>query len=273
MHLVLAATRKEARQAVDLSPVYNSADEAVKQGGLSLDAIKQDYGQATINELLKWRPGLFTKKSTASPDSFATQFGFEGIDEMVMAWLDAPTKAEAADNIAEQLRRQYAEQEGMDLEIDVMNEEMTILASMLSKRKHKLPGIKKTIREQTGQVREENMVTETAALKAAFKKSAQAARKAFSEGNKKGVEAEKTRMKQIIGNYKDKIKQMREADKTIRLIKRTRKQLKKGTKNIAVEYQKKLAKVMGGVELSKSKYANLERVARGLKQVMGEYKE
>lgn len=57
---------------------------------------------------------------------------------------------------------------------------------------------KTVIREETGQTRQEIMVSETQALKAAFKKASQAAKIAYREGNQAGVEAQKAIMKEAL---------------------------------------------------------------------------
>ena len=62
---------------------------------------------------------------------------------------------------------------------------------------------KSVIREETGQKRAETMIPETQALKAAFKKAAQAAKVAYKEGNIEGVAAQKAIMKEALQKAKE----------------------------------------------------------------------
>ena len=242
--LMLTDIKKQARETIETSQLYVSADEAVKIGGLNLDALKRDYDQETVNELLRWRPGLFTKKSTMGADSFSTQYGFESVDEMVEAWLDAPTKAQAIEKAALQLESQLeleAEAGNVDLYIDVLDEEISILNQMLGRKKHKVPGIKKYIRETSGMVKTGRLVDEGIALKAGLKKAEKAARTAFREGNKEGTLAEKERQREIALRLKNRVQARNEIkgiDKALNRYIRL--------KGIPVEYREHLLSLLGG---------------------------
>ena len=68
---------------------------------------------------------------------------------------------------------------------------------------------KTLIREVTGQVKPATLVKEHEALEAAFKKAAAAARKAYSEGKKTGVEEQKVQLRNILNRAK-KIRAVRD---------------------------------------------------------------
>jgi len=70
--------------------------------------------------------------------------------------------------------------------------------------KPKKIAVKKRIRLVTGQIKIGDLVREDIALKAGMRKAVQAARKAFSEGKKEGVEREKTRYRALAAKAKER---------------------------------------------------------------------
>lgn len=100
--------------------------------------------------------------------------------------------------------------ERYDFYEDMLLEESKIINSLLAENRPKPAiGLKNVIRKQTGQIKPtDKLVTEYSALTATFKKEAQAARKAFSEGKKDEVERSKEKMRWLV--------KRRESLKTVR---------------------------------------------------------
>lgn len=200
----------KARKIVDEQPVYESQNEAVRQGGLSYEQVAVDYSNNVIGQLLRKRPGLLSKKSNVEPDSFASDNGFESLDDMIQAWLGADAKKDVIVKIAEDI---YTEEYSQYID---EARELTFFDDLTASREEAYKDVaqdarvvpkadkrlKQTIRKQTGQVTEPNLVTERAALKAAFKKAEQAARVAYRAGDMEGVTRQKQIMKDSIAKLK-----------------------------------------------------------------------
>lgn len=105
--------------------------------------------------------------------------------------------------------------------------------------------IKQQIADFVGQRKsDEKTVTEYDALKASFVKAAQAARVAYREGNKEGVEKAKTEMREALSKAREKRSQEAQRKKDIKAIKK----LSQMKGNIAVDYQKKIRDLMEGFD-------------------------
>jgi len=191
-----------------LMPVYSAMSHIVNAGGMSLKSLQADYDGNTIREQMNKRPGLVSNKGTMGPDVFADQHGFESGDDMINAILDwRGLKAEGKAQ-AEEFFKYYEKVIATD-DMAAMREEFEraeqkALDRLTKKYKPKAAkGIKKEIRRRTGQVQPgDRMVTEYDALTEAFRKEANTARRAFSEGKKEEVERSKEAMRWLVKRRK-----------------------------------------------------------------------
>ena len=249
-------------QAARETPLQLAMAEAIKAGGINYDAIRADYSAETIKELNRKRPGLVAKEGKARLDELAAEHGFESDDILIEAILSADTIMETGLKI----KRGFDEMMANELEdmsedtgylIDVLREEEKILTKLLKGNAPKPDkGLKKFIREETGQVRVgELVVSEYDALKAAMKKAETASRIAYREGNKLGALTEKTRQREIAETLKTRLDAKTEAKKIhdgiIKLSKNTK---------IPLDYQDQIATLLEGYDL-------LPRSSRGERQV------
>ncbi len=82
--------------------VYDAIEDAVKMGGFKHSDVAKTWGPTEIAEMVRRRPGLISKKGDIRPDSFATQYGFEGDTEMLEAILASETQGSAAGRAVDQ---------------------------------------------------------------------------------------------------------------------------------------------------------------------------
>lgn len=111
----------------------------------------------------------------------------------------------------------------------------------------KKEAIKTTIHKATGQRTVANMVREDVALRAGLMKSAQAARVAMREGKTEGVAQEKSRMKAMIAAAKQRAVDKLAEKSVVKDIQKIA--AMKG--NIAVDYQKRTAAILSGLDFKK----------------------
>lgn len=76
----------------DADPIFNAMNEAKKAGGFNLDILRKDYGDETVNSLMKRRPGIATKNGPLRLDEFAMDAGFDDGDSLMNAMLEGQTK-------------------------------------------------------------------------------------------------------------------------------------------------------------------------------------
>ncbi len=84
--------RKQAVDTVNAMPVYAAQDQAITEGGLNSEAIRDEYGADVANALLKKRPGLLRKEGTVSLQDLAVAHGFANEEELIGAIRNAPGK-------------------------------------------------------------------------------------------------------------------------------------------------------------------------------------
>jgi hypothetical protein len=230
--------RATARSAVDAIPVYAAMDDAIKRGGIKLSSMS-DYDSHTVKELVTKRPGLIAKKGTVAIDELADEYGYEYSDDLVNEMLDAPSKEAAVAKHSDEFLDYYYEQfkaDDADLYAQLIDEEYKILANLTKKYRPKpARGLKKVIREQTGQVPLSGLVKEHDALKAGLLKAERAARDAYRAGKIDGaMEAKETQREMAFLLREKQRSRTRASDlrrKIVRIMKR---------KNIPPEYREKI---------------------------------
>ncbi len=212
-----AALKRQGEEAARLTPVGQALDYILEKGGISKKAISNYYDKDTVKELMRKRPGLIANEGTLEMDVVADQFGFETDDDLVNSILDwEGIKAEGVKQ-AESFDKYYSDliskAELEDFHIKLLEEEEKILSRLLKGNAPKpAKGLKKFIRQETGQVRvDELMISEYDALTAAMKKAERASRKAFREGNIEGALEEKIRQKEIAERKKARLQAKQEA--------------------------------------------------------------
>ena len=237
---------EDARQA----PVFGAMEEAIKTGGLNRELLRKLYDKDTVKELSRKRVGLVTKDGWMGLDQLADMHGFESDDALMNAMLDWEGLGEAGKKYAQQFEERYSEliseAEMEDFHLQLLEEEAKILRGMIKATgKPSAPGIKKVIREQTGQIRVEELTVSTyEALTAGMKKAEQASRKAFREGKLDGALAEKERQIEMSKSRKEKLKAKEEAKKIHDgLVKLTK------DKSIPEDYQDRIQDLLEGFDL------------------------
>ena len=237
---------EEARQ----DPVFLAMEYAIKQGGLNRDKLLRIWDKETINELAKKRIGLVTKEGKLGLDEVATDHGFVSDDALMNMMLDWKGLGEVGKKAAAEFEERYSdlmsEAEKEDFHLSLLEEEAKILRQMIKATgKPSAPGIKKAIREQTGQIRvDELMISEYEALKAGMKKAERASRKAFRVGNLEGTLAEKERQIEMARSRREKLKAKEEAKKIHDgIIKLTK------DKSIPEDYQDRIADLLEDFDL------------------------
>jgi len=240
---VAADFKKEAKESIAEIPIYSAMDELVKLGGLNHEAVLRDWGQENVTALMRKRPGIIAKKGTVYPDIFAADEGFESDDAMIMAMLDAPTKAEAVDKYMLELYDQYEEYieaDDADLYLRTIDEEIKILRDLTKRFKPTTArGIKGVIRAETGQIKMSSLVSEHEALKGAMEKTARAARDAYRAGRKEATLELKESQRTLAIQRREVARAKKEAT-AIR--ERLKKLLKLSTKDkkVELEYRERL---------------------------------
>lgn len=199
-----AALRRQGESDARLMPVFTAMTHIVNAGGISRAALEKDYDKHTIKELARKRPGLVSSKGKMGPDVYADQHGFESGDEMINAILDWKGVKAEGQAAAKEFERNYIDVigrgESTDFHIKLLEAEEKILAGLLKDNAPKPAlGLKKFIREETGQVRAgELLVSGYDALTAGLQKSAAAARVAYREGKVEGALRENRRQQEML---------------------------------------------------------------------------
>ncbi|GEM_PF-2708350 len=208
-----AAFLKEAIDSIQNDGFYLMMDDLKASGGLKLSDLYDLYDKDHIRDLISRMPGLISENGL-NADFFATQYNYYNTDELIQDILNHPTKKEAIQRYNDDLWMEY--ERGLDYENaesyqEIIDEEINILNQMLGKKKSKArKDLKKTIREQTGQIKDEDYRK----LVQDFKHDEILARKAFREGKKEGAlektlklrEQQRERVRKIRGNIKEQRK-------------------------------------------------------------------
>ena len=195
--------KKRAKQIADENPVHRIMDDIVSRGGLNLDALKRDYDADTVAALRKKRVGVATRAGQVFLDEVADEYNLDG-DELMNQLLDVPTKTQIIQNWVD---RQAADHEALmdegDYLTDAREELLALEVDLLARHmpedhRHKpyeARGLKKVIRQKTGQTKVTRLVPEYEALKASMRSHARGAREGLREGRR--AEALKWKQKQL----------------------------------------------------------------------------
>lgn len=84
--------RKQAAETVNAMPVYAAQDQAIAEGGINYDAVRESYGADAANALLKKRPGLLRKEGAVPLHDLAIARGFANEEALLDAIRNAPGK-------------------------------------------------------------------------------------------------------------------------------------------------------------------------------------
>jgi hypothetical protein len=213
----VAALKRQGEVDARQLPVFTAMEDIIKAGGIKKSSLEADYDKDTIKELMRKRPGLVTENGKYGLDEFAQEHNFDSDETLLSAMLDwKGIKAEGkvtADDFIQNYADLISKAEANDFHIELLQEEEKILAKLLKQNAPKsATGLKGVIRQETGQVRvEELMVSEYDALTAAMKKAEQASRKAFSEGKLDGALTQKTKQREIAERLKARLEAKQEA--------------------------------------------------------------
>ena len=198
--------RKEAREMVNENPIYEMLADLRKRGGLKYEQLVNDFGKGYLEDIVKRLPGLVSKNGVTI-DTFAMEYGYDTVDEMMQAVLNTPTKQQAEEYYYNDLWRGYEsmlEHENIDAYDDVINEEINILNKMLGGKPKARKDLKGIIRKQTGQIKSQ----EYQELKNSLKHDQRLAKEAYRAGNKeatiKHLEKTKERLKALRSKVKDR---------------------------------------------------------------------
>jgi hypothetical protein len=211
--------KRSATEEAKLLPVYQAMQEAIRLGGISHEKLSRQYDADTVTEIARKRIGLVTKASKYGLDEIADITGFESDEALMSALLDWEGLGKAAEKIAAQYEEHYgeliSEAELETFHIELLSEEIKILGKLLGEKKRpSAPGIKKVIREKTGQTPVgELTVSAYQALKAGMRKAEIASRQAFRAGNIEGTLAEKERQLELATARREKLLAKEEAKK------------------------------------------------------------
>jgi|GEM_PF-5647501 len=139
MRSLRAEWRKEAQEVADNHPVHQVMDQIIRDSGMGLEGLSQDYDEPTIHALNKKRPGLVRRG--AMPYDMAMQAaGVEDSDAMIMQILEAPTKAQIVEQymVARELEFERIKTENGDFGQDyfaVQDAAMEIVGKKLDERR------------------------------------------------------------------------------------------------------------------------------------------
>jgi len=200
--------KKQGLEMAKADPTFLAIEGIVKDGGIKHSTLTKLYDSYTIKEIARKRPGLVSKSGTMGADEFAQEYGFENDEALIQSILKWEGVKAFGEKMAGDFEKQYlsfmSDSEGIDFHIKFLEEEQKILAKLMKANAPKpATGLKKVIREQTGQLTVDDiMVKSSDALRAGLKKSEQAARKAYKEGNLDGVMKEKERQIELALNLK-----------------------------------------------------------------------
>jgi len=84
---------REAKTEVESLPVY-AARRDMQKTGLDKDAVRRNYGDRLVGEVLHALPGSLRNKGGADPELFALEHGFEDAGSMLLAVRDAARKGD-----------------------------------------------------------------------------------------------------------------------------------------------------------------------------------
>lgn len=230
--------------------------EDVRKGGGIKHSSLSDYDKDTLRHLTKRFPGLISKKGAFSLDELAANLQFENDDALMSALLDLPTKGEFIENYIYAWEKEYGKASGfeaaewqsklIDKQLEVFNE--LLKGSVRDWENRTTPGIKKVIREITGQVKVSGvMVNEYDALKAGIRKAERASRDAFKAGKLEESVRQKQRQKLLLDMYKAKIQAKKDSVKALDRINRVLKSFEKNQK-LSQDYRDALAHLLRPVE-------------------------
>lgn len=124
-------------------------------------------------------------------------------------------------------------------------------------------GAKKRIREVTGQTTLSNLIREDVALKAAMKKAAAAARKAFSEGKKEAVIKERMRIRLLKAEAQTRVAQRREFQEMVLKLRKVDTSKMSAVQKAPIDA---LLSNLDLVRLNKSKQFSLEKMRSFMEQ-------
>ena len=203
--------KKQGVEMAKSDPTFLAIEGIVKSGGIKHSTLAKMYDSYTIKEIARKRPGLVSKTGTMGADEFAQEYGFEDDDALIQSILKWEGLKAVGERLGSDFEKSYmnflSEGEGIDFHIKFLEEEQKILAKLMKGNAPKPAlGLKKIIREQTGQLSVDDiMVKSSDALRAGLKKSEQAARKAYRDGKLEGVWKEKERQLDLALNLKYRI--------------------------------------------------------------------
>lgn len=270
-----AMVRRHAEGAVQENPLWALMNEVVKGGGLNLEALRRDYDKDTVKELMRRRPGLVTKEGKYYLDTLAAENDLPSGDALMNQLIDLPLKEEMVQKEIRTFEEAFGDEleaDYSDLYVKMIDEEAKLMAKLTEGYKPRpSPGIKKVIREQTGQVLVGDLVGEYDALKAGMKKAEQASRKAWAAGNKEGAITEKLRQKEIAIKLREKTAAKQEAKKIkdglIKLLKTP-----VGKDALPPEYMDQLQELLGGYDLMPRGPKTARRI-ENLKDMLARHEE
>ena len=254
-----ASLKKQVIEDVRENPVFQIMEYVAEKGGFNYDNLRETYSKDMVDELRKKRPGLVSKTGTFSLDVVVNESEgvFDDPDTLMMDMLNFKGIKASVEAFEITYKDMLSEVEFNDYAIDVLDAEISILNKLLKENAPKpAKGLKKFIREETGQLRVgELAVSEYGALKAGMKKAETASRIAYREGNKLGALTEKTRQREMAERLKARLLAKTETKKIHDGILK----LSKNTK-IPVDYQDQIALLLEDYDL-------LPRSPKGQRQV------
>ncbi|RLC88358.1 MAG: hypothetical protein DRJ03_02895, partial [Chloroflexi bacterium] len=118
---VMAAAKKQAEAISEVDPVYSHMKEAKARGGIDLQAFKQDYDKDTVAMIGRRYPGVFSKSGRVKPDDFASEMGYESLDEMIQDFSHARTKKDLQAQIIKEQTDQWQEAEAAQQKYEADN--------------------------------------------------------------------------------------------------------------------------------------------------------
>lgn len=262
----LKEIRQQALEAVNAMPVYAAQDQAIAEGSVNYDAVREEYGDEKAKQLLKKRPGLLRKNGGVSLQDLAVAHGFineESLFDAICsaAGKGAEVKALVKEKIAaheEVIRKEFGLDEGVspgDYEyysedrLKAMELEARALsrASAAQPKNAKSFGTAETLRKLARQMLESMAYRETtsiARLSAAEAKQAEKAARALSEGDLSAAADAKRRQAINHAMVLEALKYKRETEMFARDLKRYAK-----SKRMVFEYQEQIRAIAESYKL------------------------
>jgi hypothetical protein len=230
----------------------SAIEDIKKHGGIILKSFS-DYDTDTVKQLIRRFPGLISKDGKYSLDKWAMDYRFESADALMEKLLALPTKGEFIESWIADYEKAYGSASGFDAaewQGRLLDKQLEIFNEMLKDSTEQWknvsrPGIKKEIRESTGQVKVGDvMVSEYEALKAGILKAERASRTAFRAGKIEEAARQKEKQKELLDRYKAKISARTETMKAREEIKDVLKYFAKNP-TLPVEYRDAIADLLG----------------------------